>query len=53
MGIAFPVQIDAPGVRQWLTAAPLIRTEPVANYRPEDDATSGPAEPGPGEGAKR
>ncbi len=53
MGIAFPVQIDAPDVRQWLTAAPLIRTEPVANYRPQPDAASGPAEPGPGEGAKR
>jgi L,D-transpeptidase ErfK/SrfK len=52
MGIAFPVQVDAPDVRPWLAAAPLIRSEPVANYRPQQEAAT-PVDPGPGEGAKR
>ncbi len=33
MGVAFPVQEDAPGHRQWLASVPLVRVEPVANYR--------------------
>lgn len=35
MGVAFPVQEDAPDQRQWLASVPLVRVEAVANYRPD------------------
>lgn len=35
MGVAFPVQEDAPDMRQWLASVPMVRIESVANYRPE------------------
>ncbi len=38
MGVAFPVQEDAPDLRQWLSAAPTVRIEAVANYSPESGA---------------
>ena len=37
MGVAFPVQEDTPEHRAWLAAAPLVRVEPVANYRVQED----------------
>jgi L,D-transpeptidase ErfK/SrfK len=40
MGVPFPVQQDAPDMRQWLAAAPMVRVEAVANYRPDGAETS-------------
>lgn len=40
MGVPFPVQQDAPDMRQWLSAAPTVRVEAVANYRPDGVETS-------------
>lgn len=39
MGIPFPVQQDAPDMRQWLASAPTVRIEAVANYRPDGAET--------------
>jgi len=35
MGVAFPVQEDAPDMREWLASVPMVRIESVANYRPD------------------
>jgi L,D-transpeptidase ErfK/SrfK len=35
MGVAYPVQEDAPDMRQWLASVPTVRIDSVANYRPD------------------
>lgn len=39
MGIAFPVQKDAPDVRQWIAAAAHLYDIPVASYQPVEPAS--------------
>jgi L,D-transpeptidase ErfK/SrfK len=36
MGVAFPVQEDAPDVRQWIASATQVRDIPVASYQPSE-----------------
>jgi len=39
MGVPFPVQQDAPDMREWLASVPVVRIEAVANYRPDGAQT--------------